>query len=217
MTYSKTIPCLFLASFLSSIAAAETTIDASLASRIEDQGENNSGNNTLASPAYDLLVGDSSDNSRVFASAWAFDISTFTTEITGASTIMFSVDLSSILNGAKTVFPTLDFIELATPTGIGDADYENSTNLLGTIDMTGFSASDTIQFDVTSIVKAATDDVGFIMKVQNPVGANNGNGTGDAYIFAASTGQLVVVPEPSSFALIAGCFGLASIMLRRRR
>ena len=34
--------------------------------------------------------------------------------------------------------------------------------------------------------------------------------------FSESTGELYVVPEPSSFALLAGCMGLAFVMLKRR-
>ncbi|MBT61942.1 MAG: hypothetical protein CML13_01855 [Puniceicoccaceae bacterium] len=190
-------------------------IDDVLDRRIDDASQNNTGDD-LRGSGDQRLVGDSSDNDRVFATAWTFDISSFTTEIDAASSIIFSVELNSFSAAAQTVFPTLDFFSLNTPDSLTASDYENSTNLLGTIDMVGLSGGDTIQFDVTSIVQASTNDVGFILKVQNPIGANNGNGNGDIYNFAASSGQLSVIPEPTSFALFAGCLGLLSVMLRRR-
>ncbi|MDQ8207317.1 PEP-CTERM sorting domain-containing protein [Coraliomargarita sp. SDUM461003] len=215
MNTYKLIPSLLIASFIFSSASAQTTIDDALDRRIDDTSENNTGD-ALRGSGDQRLVGDSGDNDRVFATAWTFDISSFTTEIDAASTIMFSVELNSFGGAPQSVFPILDFFSLETPSSLTADDYENSTNLLGTIDMTGFTAGDTVEFDVTSIVKAATDDVGFIMKVQNPLGANNENGNGDVYIFTGSSGQLSVIPEPSSFALLAGCLGLASVMLRRR-
>ena len=40
---------------------------------------------------------------------------------------------------------------------------------------------------------------------------------GDTYTFSQLTGDLTVVPEPSTYALLGGMFALAHVMLRRRR
>ena len=40
---------------------------------------------------------------------------------------------------------------------------------------------------------------------------------GLTYTFSQLTGDLSVIPEPGTYALLAGCFALASVMIRRRR
>ena len=48
--------------------------------------------------------------------------------------------------------------------------------------------------------------------------SGNAGGTNNIFIDDIQiTGTATVVPEPSSFALLAGCFGLTWVMLRRRR
>ncbi|MBT62710.1 MAG: hypothetical protein CML13_05810 [Puniceicoccaceae bacterium] len=195
--------------------------------RIADEDENGVGNSTSSG----LFLGDSSNENIVFGSAWRFDIRDAgeIAAINAAPSIFFEVDIFQINGQAQTVFPTVNFFALATPDSLSAADYNVGSNaFLGTIDMTGFSPDDTVQFDVTSIVKAATDHVGFIMQIQNPVDAdgddiatgNDESGVADYYIFydVSSKGRLVsVIPEPGTYALFTGLFGLASVATRRRR
>lgn len=218
MNYFKLTPSVFLATFLLGSVSAQTIIPLSSDRRIDDDSENNTGD-IVRNAGDTLMAGDSGDNSRVFATAWRFEITSYATEIDEASSIFFEVELDSILNGAQTVFPSLDLFALNSPGSIDASDYQDSTDLLQTVDMTGYSDGDTLQFDVTTIVKASTNNVGFLLKVQNPVGANNGNSTGDVYIFGTDTGQLstTTVPEPSTYGLMAGVVALASVVLIRRR
>ena len=84
------------------------------------------------------------------------------------------------------------------------------------------------EFDVTSFVKASYDDVDSIASFRFETDSVTSYGTQPAWYRLGGTDDdpaspgvpelvLTTVPEPSSFALLAGCFALTSIMIRRRR
>ncbi|MDQ8194654.1 PEP-CTERM sorting domain-containing protein [Coraliomargarita sp. SDUM461004] len=210
---------------LSSLSAlsANTVIPLLSDARITDDNENGSGNFLTFDPP--MYVGDSSNNKTVFSTAWRFDITSFSTEISDATSIIFQVEVDSLLGDANTVFPSLDFLSLDTPdSGTSSSDYQNNS-LLGTIDMSTAGDGTIVTFDVTNIVKSATTDrVGFILKIPNATDGdgtsailgNNENGAADLYIFVENNATLSLIPEPSSFALFAGSLCLSSMLLRRR-
>tara|TARA_B110000196_G_C20863257_1_gene528387 strand:- start:16 stop:714 length:699 start_codon:yes stop_codon:yes gene_type:complete len=80
-------------------------------------------------------------------------------------------------------------------------------------------------FDVTSFVQSTYDDANSIASFRFEVDGAITLGAGAAHVYklwggaSTETPELVLttVPEPSSFALLAGCFALTSIMVRRRR
>ena len=79
-------------------------------------------------------------------------------------------------------------------------------------------------FDVTSFVQSTYDDANSIASFRFEVDGTIVLGDGAAVykLWGAGSTQtpelvLTTVPEPSSFALLAGCFALTSIMVRRRR
>lgn len=84
------------------------------------------------------------------------------------------------------------------------------------------------EFDVTSFVKASYDDVDSIASFRFETDSVTSYGTQPAWYRLGGTDDdpaspgvpelvLTTVPEPSSFALLAGCIALTSIMIRRRR
>ena len=84
------------------------------------------------------------------------------------------------------------------------------------------------EFDVTSFVKASYDDANSIASFRFETDSVTSYGTQPAWYRLGGTDDdpaspgvpelvLTTVPEPSSFALLAGCFALTSIMIRRRR
>ena len=86
------------------------------------------------------------------------------------------------------------------------------------------------ELDVTSFVKASYDDVDSIASFRFETDSVTSYGTQPAWYRLGGTRTtggsvspgvpelvLTTVPEPSSFALLAGCFALTSIMVRRRR
>ena len=214
---NKTLKLTIALPFLltSALSAQTTTIDSITDARIN--GTSGSSNGTAVNFS-NYYVGDSSTNPTVFAALWKFDISSFGTEITDSSTIVFEVEIDSFLGDPHSVFPTVYFGLLDTPDDtVATSDYQSNT-ALGSINMTGTVAGSIITFDVTSVVKSTmTDNVGFIMKI--PAAAvNNNNGSADLYEFVNDSANLQVsVPEPSSYALIAGCMSLGAIVFQSRR
>ena len=88
----------------------------------------------------------------------------------------------------------------------------------------GSASGQYYEFDVTSFVQSTYDDANSIASFRFEVDGAIVLGDGAAVYKlwgAASTETpelvLTTVPEPSSFALLAGCFALTSIMVRRRR
>ena len=88
----------------------------------------------------------------------------------------------------------------------------------------GSASGQYYEFDVTSYVQSTYDDANSIASFRFEVDGAIVLGSGAAVYKLWGAGStetpelvLTTVPEPSSFALLAGCFGLASIMVRRRR
>ena len=89
---------------------------------------------------------------------------------------------------------TLDGLFVFDLTGASDEFGDSWTIVMSNLEAYGTN------FDVTGFTEGAT-----------------GIWTSGIYQFSESTGALSVVPEPGTYALLAGCFALASVMIRRRR
>ena len=89
---------------------------------------------------------------------------------------------------------TLDGLFVFDTAGASDEFGDSWTIVMSNLETYGTN------FDVTGFTEGAT-----------------GIWTSGIYQFSESTGALSVVPEPGTYALLAGCFALASVMIRRRR
>lgn len=102
---------------------------------------------------------------------------------------------------------------------VSSVDGYASTLTSGTVTTVAGGVSEYQQFSVDLSSNAAyqglTDEVEFRLYVWG--GADGLSNSAINYDNFGVTGDLSAVPEPSSFALLAGCFTLASVMLRRRR
>jgi predicted NAD/FAD-dependent oxidoreductase len=89
--------------------------------------------------------------------------------------------------------------------GFGGFDPFNGTGAAVVTQLVAYNIADETQNEAYSVdfVYTAGDIIGIAF------GSYNAAGTFDNVVIA--------VPEPSTYALLAGCFALASVMIRRRR
>jgi len=118
-------------------------------------------------------------------------------ELASTGSMSFLIDADGVNNkifdtGAAAI--TLDGLFVFDLTGASDEFGDSWTIVMSNLEMYGTN------FDVTGFTEGAT-----------------GIWTSGIYQFSESTGALSVVPEPGTYALLAGCFALASVMIRRRR
>ena len=71
--------------------------------------------------------------------------------------------------------------------------------------------------DSWTIVMSDLETYGTNFDVTDFTEGAEGIWTSGIYQFSELTGDLSVIPEPGTYALLAGCFALASVMIRRRR
>lgn len=203
--------CLFAG--LATAASAQSTINFSDIDRLQSSG---SGWNFSSSPAGDdLLVGKGSTGTQ-FQTIITFDIASFATLIDSASSISFSIDYDNV-NGGGVDLEAIGFGKTA-----GDvvaSDGTTSGTSAGTILAGDFSAPGTATYDVTTIVQSITDDFVAFRLTTDFGAAGNSEFVrfGNRATVTSDAAQLVIVPEPGAFALLAGCAGLAFVALRRRR
>ena len=76
----------------------------------------------------------------------------------------------------------------------------------------GAGYADWYKFDVSTTALDSLTDVSHLR-----ITLDQGGGASWNQLIASTTMEVVAVPEPSSFALLAGMFGLTGVMLRRRR
>ncbi len=188
----------------------------------------NSTNGTTWTPdpstsgSHSLLVGDSSNNSTMFETGVTFDISSFATEIASASTITLELDYDSLLGSP---FPVEAYGFGASSGAIGTSFHSNGMagSSAGTVS-SFLAAPNTISYDVTTIVQSISgseDFANFLLSAN--LTTNAGGGVADAIGFyrdstlAATGARLVVVPEPSAYALLAGLICLSYMLKRRGR
>ncbi len=188
----------------------------------------NSTNGTTWTPdssnsgSHALLVGDSSNNSTMFETGVTFDISSFTTEIAGASSITLELDYDSLLGSP---FPVEAYGFGASSGAIGSSFHNAGMAGSSAGTVSSFPAApNTISYDVTTIVQSISgsqDFANFLLSAN--LTSNAGGGVADAIQFyrdttlAATGARLVIVPEPGTFAFLAGLTGLGCVALRRRR
>jgi hypothetical protein len=163
-------------------------------------------------------VGDSEDNSKVFAMVYDFDIDADRTELTSAASILFQIDVSKLL-GSDFTIQLIAFDGSDEEDNVNEAsDFELAGTVVATFDTSSIVGS-LLSIDVTSYVQADAADTGdsYSSFRLEAVDLSNGNSVTDLLVFTDFTADLVtVVPEPSTYALLAGLLAFSGVMLRRR-
>lgn len=173
-------------------------------------------------------VGDNyvNNNGNITQHEWRivmeFPLTASAAEIASASQILLSVTVVTT-EGTPYDFDLIHMTAGNNGTIIA-GDYQAAGNQVGdTIDASTLTANQTLQFDVTDLVKADVGDgySAFRFQVADPSVAPNGNTVRDIVKFYdGSSGknsddrkpQLILVPEPGSLSLVA--FGVFAVMGR---
>lgn len=117
------------------------------------------------------------------------------------------------IHGGTTKFIDTDWFD-STAVGFDLGDYTIDFDNTGTLTF-DLSADATNRYnDLKGIIGSAITD-GWI--TTDGVKFADGGGATLAYNDTAKTITLTAVPEPGTYALLSGCLGLASVILRRRR
>jgi hypothetical protein len=153
---------------------------------------------------------DGKNNARLLGTF--VDPSLFTS---GSGTYNFSVDYTGADAGASWIYlykatgvttdGNNDLILDVANGGFGGFDPFNGTGAAVVTQLVAYNIADETQNEAYSVdfVYTAGDIIGIAF------GSYNAAGTFDNVVIA--------VPEPSTYALLAGCFALAGVMIRRRR
>jgi hypothetical protein len=194
------------------IAGFNQGVYATVEARLDDTDGDGGAESALTTTS--RLVGDSSDNTKVFGTLYEFDISDpiVTAAIPDAPKIVLVADVLS--NNAVADFDVLALNGENEDGAAHTADYA-ATTLVETISDAYLPAGSRLVVDVTDAVKAdaAGDWSSFLLKLSNPV--NDGNGAGNVISFVPGSARLVAVPEPGSIALLLSIVGCL-LALRRR-
>jgi hypothetical protein len=202
--------CLLLVGSASALTISDTGV------RANDISGDGIGNGITTSQT--AAIGDSEDNKKEFRMIYDFNIDAHRTEISSASNILFQVD--------KISNPTTDFVvQLIAFDGKSAEDNINENSdfqLAGTV-VTTFNTSTiihtrTLSIDVTDYVKADATDTGdnySSFRLQG-VDLSNDNSVTDLLKTDGFGADLVIIPEPSTYALFACLLGFCSVMLRQR-
>lgn len=174
---------------------------------------------TVTTAGTSLGVGDSSNNTQVFASIFNFTINASAAEIAAASQITFTISAT----GQTGTGPDVRLVALnADDNAISAADASAAGQIVGTYSAATIAAglpNFLLTFDVTSIVKADALAGNFSsFRLDSALTANDGDGGGDVFVFGTignQDAQLNIIPEPTAFTLLAGAMALSC--LRRRR
>lgn len=208
------------AAFIVSTATGQTIVNFDDIDRFHKG--TSSGSWTLGSSTSALLVGEGT-TTNVFMVVATFDISSLSSEIASASTITFSVDYELVNNDGVDI-EAIGFGKTSGTVVTSDATEAGAS--AGSIPASTFAASPTggtATYDVTTIVQSATDDFIAFRLTSNitPPGPQTGNYVQfyNRNTIPADGARLAItaIPEPGTYALLAGCAGLALMVARRRK
>ena len=153
----------------------------------------------------------------------------------GVNTLSSSADISNATlkvwyQGTNVVTEGLSiFYDTRSATPFAAGMYSSDWTDTG-IDIANGAAAGYYEFDVTALIQGSYDEVAnniasFRFQVDNDTTTFTPGTPANAKVYGKAATDplkapvliLTTVPEPSSFALLAGCFALTSIMVRRRR
>lgn len=166
------------------------------------------------------VVGRSGAQEKTFVTVASFNISEITDEISSGGSIFFDATYTAFNSGGPDL--TL-YVFGKSGTGLTSAD----GSVVGFASPTTFSAGSysaapqELSFDVTTIVQSLADDYDYLgFRLESQYGlevgpANNENMTFGQLGSADMT--LRVVPEPGTYALLAGLASMCFILIRRQR
>ena len=174
-----------------------------------DLGYSNGEDNAFARSQ--VLVG--TDEAAAIANAEYFSFTVSAN--TGFELDLTSLTYTSIHNATNNNGDTPN--ESATMNFFVRSSVDSYATTVGSVFSQAWNTNDsrTITLSGNSAFQDLTGDVTFRLYVYESVELSTDQGA--RWDNVVLNGDVVAVPEPSSFALLAGCFGLTSVMLRRRR
>jgi len=200
---------------LAASASGAVTLTTSTVGRVTTVGTSS----TVLTAGTSLGVGDSSNNTQVFASIFNFTINASAAEIAAATQITFTISAT----GQTGTGPDVRLVALNTDdNAVQSSDASAAGQIVGTYPAATIAAglpNFLLTFDVTSIVKADALAGNFSsFRLDCALVANDGDGGGDVFVFGTignQDAQLNVIPEPTGVAMMTCALTLG--LVRRRR
>lgn len=205
---------IFLLIVLASTASAAISLTPTTVGRVTTSGTPS----TLTTSTTSLGVGDSSNDTQVFASIFNFTINASAAEIAAATQITFTITATSQTGTG----PDVRLVAFDTDdNGIQAADASAAGQIVATYPAATIAAGLplSLSFDVTSMVKADALAGNFSSyRLEAPTTVDNNDGGGDVFVFGTigtHDARLNIIPEPTGSALMACALALS--LARRRR
>jgi hypothetical protein len=166
-----------------------------------------------------------SGGNAAFSQMIQFDVTGAETALNSGNTVTLTLnDVTSYgaSTSASVYFAALSNVDVQDQGDGGGNGLLASAALMGagTLVQSGITSTGQLQYDVTTIVQSldysSNKHLYFRFEMDAPTTSPGAATNTGSTSFNAST-LTIAVPEPSSYALLAGMLALASIMLRRRR
>jgi hypothetical protein len=222
------LPVLFS---LTASVSGQTYIEYSDAERLV-QADDNIGNWAISSSSgtVQYLAGDSSNNNNIYEVAFTFDISSWDSEITEADLVTFDIAYDTVYGDGADLTVYIFGSNTSSVDSIGGTTFNDSAvagSDAGEILSSSFvvSTDSEATWDITTIVQSLLDYDYLCVLVTSDYTENDNDSEADAITFYRDStlssqtnggAYLTIIPEPGTFALLAGLIGFGAVMMRRR-